>query len=290
MLRERVGVEARICAYPGTMFTTTHNAVNARVMGCLFAVGRPLSAAIAGLLSLIAVWLHGGFWGRAVAAGGAMWLVTMFGFVINDVLDYAKDAAAGVQRPIATGALGRAAALVYAGLLLVLTAVLARLVGPGSGVPAMTAVALLLYTPAARCAAEMKGMYVAGLCVLPLYYGALITGQHASWGTYVVLLSFVTARETLMDAHEMAGDARAGMRTMAALLGRARARWMSAVVMVLALAALNFTARGVAGRVAAMISVAAIVVVLVWPGVEEGERIALSRIPMLAAAVALASG
>ena len=262
----------------------------ARVVLVVFGAGRPLSSAVAGLLTVMAVWLRGGVSWRGAAAGGAMWAVTMFGFVVNDVLDFEKDRAAGVRRPIASGALGRGAALVYAGVLLAVAAGLGLGVGAGGGVLAVTVAALLVYTPTARSVPLVKGLYVAALCVLPLYYGAVIAGGRASWGTYAVLVGFVTAREVLMDAHEVAGDERAGMRTIASVMGPGLAWRVSAVAMVLALVALNFTARGVAGRVAAAVSVGMIALVMGWPGVDAAKRIAWSRVPMLAAAVALASG
>ena len=256
----------------------------------MFGAGRPVSSAVAGLLTVMAVWVREGVSWTGAAAGGAMWAVTMFGFVVNDVLDYEKDRAAGVQRPIATGALGRGAALIYGGVLLVVAAVLERAVGAGGGVLAVAAVAVLVYTPTARSVPMVKGLYVAGLCVLPLLYGAVIAGGRASWGTYAVLVGFVTAREMLMDAHEVAGDRRAGMRTIAAVMGPELAWRVSAVAMVVAMAALNFTARGVAGRVAAAVSVTTIALVMAWPRMDTAKRVAWSRVPMLAATVALASG
>jgi 4-hydroxybenzoate polyprenyltransferase len=98
---------------------------------------------------------------RGLLAGLAMYSLTAFGFQVNDILDYAKDRAAGVSRPIARGALSRGAAALFAVALLLMTFALSAWVGAGGGVLAATAAALMLYTPSARKLPLIKGLYVA---------------------------------------------------------------------------------------------------------------------------------
>ena len=256
----------------------------------LFESTRPISSAVAGTLSLTAVVLRRGFSLEAVWAGGAMCAATMFGFVLNDVLDFRKDAAAGVRRPIARGLVSRRAALVFAVVLLLVAGGLAAMIGEGRGVLLMTALALVLYTPVARGVPVLKGMYVALLCLAPLYYGAVVAQARVPGAVYAVDALFIFGREMLMDADEVAGDRMAGMRTIAAVAGARVARGAGAVIMVLALVSLNLVARGLVGRVAAACSVVSLLLVLLWPRLAEDRRIAWSRMPMLAAAIALASG
>ena len=260
-----------------------------RVPALLVRAGRPFSSIIAGAVSLAAVWIHSGFSVRAILVGLAMSVVTMFGFVINDILDYDKDVAAGVQRPIAMGALSRPAALMFSVLLLLVVWSLSSTVGTGSSVLALTALALLLYTPFARRVPLIKGLYVAGLCVVPLYYASAVSGVSSSWHAYGVLVLWIFGREMLMDANEMGGR-QAVMTTPAVVFGQDRARQLGAGMMIVATMCLVAVAQGLFGKSMAILSIMSLLCVLLWPRVEEGRRIELSRLPILAAALALASG
>jgi len=255
----------------------------------LLCSGRPLSAGLAGVLSLATIWIRSSFSEKGVLVGFVMWTVTMFGFVINDIFDFEKDVAANVRRPIATGSLSRKAALFFAIFLLLVVWLLGSAVGSGNSVVMLTVLALVLYTPSARHLPWLKGLYVAGLSLVPLYYASVVSQANVSRAAYWLLALFIFGREMLMDAHEIADDWRAGMRTMAMFLGQTEARHLGAAMMIVSLACLNLVVRGVLGKTLAILSVASLFCVLVWPQVEEGTRISYSRLPMLAAALALVS-
>jgi 4-hydroxybenzoate polyprenyltransferase len=249
---------------------------------------RPLSSLLAGTLTSAVICTHLGFSARVVFAGVAMSAVTAFGFVINDILDYPKDVAAGVQRPIATGALSIRSAGTLAVVLLILSFLLSVILGTGSGTLAFTAFALLIYTPAAQRFPLLKGIYVAGLSIMPLAYASVASGAAYAWPPYALLACFVFGREVLMDANEVGGDRKAGMITIPAVIGQGRARWIGAAIMVSALSGLQAIATGRVGRTAAISSVVSLVTVFAWPRLSEAKRVELSRLPMLAAAVAIA--
>ncbi len=259
-----------------------------RLLKLLFASTRPLSSCVAGLLAFAAVWLKADFSRSAVLAGIAMGLVTMFGFVLNDILDYSKDKGAGVQRPIALGQLSRRTALLFS-ILLVATACFCALLIRGAPVLLLTAIALVLYTPLARRIPKLKGAYVAALSLLPLLYGATITHCNISGAAYAMDALFVFGREVLMDADELAGDQLAGMHTVAASLGSSSARRLGMILMLGSLFGLNFVSKGMIGSLAAAVSLASLVCILAWHGVTESRRISFTRVSMLAGAVALAS-
>jgi 4-hydroxybenzoate polyprenyltransferase len=251
--------------------------------------GRPLSAGLAGALSFATVWIRSGFSQRAVLVGFVMWTVTMFGFVINDIFDFEKDVAARVRRPIAMGLLSRQMALVFAIVLLLVVWSLCPAVGSANAVVMRTVLALVLYTPFARHLPLFKGVYVAGLSLAPLYYASIISHVNFPGAAYGLLALFIFGRETLMDAHEIVDDRRAGVRTIAVWLGQTEARRLGTVMMILSLVGLNLVARGVMGRTLAKLAVASLFCIFVWPRVEERTRISFSRLPMLAAALALVS-
>jgi 4-hydroxybenzoate polyprenyltransferase len=251
---------------------------------------RPVSSLVPGTVACVAVFAREGVCVRGLLAGLAMYSLTAFGFQVNDILDYAKDRAAGVSRPIARGALSRRAAALFAVVLLLMTFAFSAWVGAGGGVLAATAVVLLLYTPSARKLPLIKGLYVAALCIAPLYYGSQVTGAPYAWPPYVLLSLFIVGREALMDSNEMAGDRSAGMVTVAVVFGELRTKRAGTLVMVLSMAVLASIAPGGVARIAALAAFVSLLCVLAWPHLDDAKKIALSRIPMLAAAVALAWG
>jgi 4-hydroxybenzoate polyprenyltransferase len=147
-----------------------------------------------------------------------------------------------------------------------------------------------LYTPVALRYPLIKGVYVAGLCCAPLYYGAVVGGTQYPWFLYVVLACFVLGREVLMDADELPGDSRAGVRTIAAVLGRRRAARIGATLMILSAAVLVAVVRGRIETLAAIGALVCLACVFAWPGLEGSRRIHLSRFPMLLGCMALACG
>jgi 4-hydroxybenzoate polyprenyltransferase len=219
-----------------------------------------------------------------------MTTVTMFGFVVNDMFDYRKDRAAGIERPLAAGTLSMKSAAGLAIAVLLGSALMSALVGRGVIVLAIASAMLLLYSPLAQRYTLFKDLYVAILCCLPLDYGAAVGGRGYPSLSYALVACFVTGREILMDADELDGDIRYGMRTIAAILGRRETARAGMVLMTLAAAA---TAVFVHGRLAVGMSAAGLALlagIFTWPGLEQKSRISLTRAPMLLGAIAVACG
>ncbi len=250
---------------------------------------RPVSSLVPGILSgLAVVAARGRLSLPGLAAGAAMSALTAFGFVVNDIFDCHKDRAAGIRRPIAAGELTIRGAALLAIALLVCAGLLSLAAGAGGKLLVLTCAALLLYSPVAQRFPLTKGIYVAGLCCVPLFYGSVVGGTRYPWVAYLPLIAFVLGREALMDSDEAPGDSRSGIRTIAAVLGPARARQFALGFMLLALAGTAAIASGVVGEVAAASALVCWLAVFTWPGLEESLRIRLSRYPMLIGAVAIA--
>jgi 4-hydroxybenzoate polyprenyltransferase len=260
-----------------------------RMLFLMICSGRPFSSAIAGALSLSFVWIHNGFSAQGVLVGFAMTVVTMFGFIVNDIFDYSKDSSAGIKRPIAAGRVSRPAAVMFSALLLLVVCLLSAMAGSGSGVMALAVLALILYTPFACSVPLLKGLYVAGLCLLPLYYASAVSNLRASWKAYLLLVLFIVGREALMDADEVEGDRQAGMATIAVRLGPSHARHIGITMMIAANLCLICLTQGFLGRSLAILSSVMLLGIFEWPHLREGRRIQLSRVPMLIAALAVAS-
>jgi len=214
--------------------------------------------------------------------------LAMFGFVVNDVFDYQKDSAAGVRRPIAAGELSIRKALILAVGLLVAVLLLSTIVGSGGKVLAVTSLGLVAYSPIAQRYPLGKGALVAGLCCSPLLYGSVVGSIPCPWFSYTTLACFVFGRETLMDAEELIGDRRAGLATIAAVLGYRRTWGIGLTIMFLSTIGLMVVARSNVGRTAAAAMLLSLICVFLWPGLSGATRIKLSRIPMLVGAVAIA--
>lgn len=252
---------------------------------------RPLSSLVAGTLSASVVAVSQGVFSWVwLAAGTAMTLLAMFGFVVNDVVDRDKDAKAGVRRPVATGEITRRIALLFAGGLLLAAFLVSPARGAADGVLAATSLGLLAYSPLALRFPAGKGVYVALLCCLPLLYGSVIAGVQRSWLVYAALSVFIAGREIWMDADEMEGDLRAGVKTIAAWIGQERTRRTGIALMLVSAACLAGIERGSIGRISALAMLLSFAAVVFWPGLSDSRRIQLSRLPMLIGAVALACG
>ena len=252
---------------------------------------RPLSSVVVGTLAAsAAIAGQGGLTVRSVAAGLSMTTLAMFGFAVNDILDYDKDRAAGIQRPIAAGTLSRQGAAWLATVLLLSAGLLSAIAGSGGMVLAITGAALLVYSPMAQRYPLTKDACVAGLCCLPLFYGAQVGERHYSWFSYAVLAGFVLGREVWMDADELKGDTRAGIRTIAAILGGRRTAGIGTTLMLASGAGVVAAVHGRTAILAAAAAVVSLACLFAWPGLNAGRRIRLSRVPMLLASMALACG
>jgi 4-hydroxybenzoate polyprenyltransferase len=255
----------------------------------LFGTVRPLSSLVTGTLAASAAIVGQGRLSiRSFGAGLAMTALSMFGFAVNDILDYYGDRAAGIQRPVATGKLSRKSAAWLALAMLIAAFLFSLAAGPGKVILTISSVLLLLYSPVKKRYPLCKDIYVAGLCCLPLYYGVVVGGRQGSWFSYAVLACFVLGREIWMDADELQGDSNSGMRTVAAIVGGQEAMWIGMGLMLLAAVALAAVTHGMVAMSISAASFISLACVFAWPGLNQSRRIEWSRGPMLLGAMAIA--
>jgi geranylgeranylglycerol-phosphate geranylgeranyltransferase len=255
----------------------------------LFKTVRPLSSLVTGVLTVSAAVIgQGRLSFRGMGAGLTMLALSMFGFTMNDVLDYRQDRAAGIRRPVAAGELSRKNAVWLAFALLLATFLFSLIAGPGKTIPAIAGGLLLIYSPLKKRYPLCKDVYVAGLCCLPLYYGITVGGRQCPWFSYAALACFVLGREIWMDSDEMPGDCTSGVRTVGAVVGRQETQWIGKGLMVLAAAALAAVAHGLIAVLMSAASFISLVFVFAWPGLNQSRRIGWSRGPMLLGAIAIA--
>ena len=255
----------------------------------LFRTVRPLSSIVTGTLAAsAAIAGQGRLSIRGLGAGLVMTALSMFGFAVNDILDYHRDRDAGIQRPVAAGALSRKSAAWLAIAMLIAAFLFSLAAGTGKVILAIASVLLLFYSPLKKRYPLCKDVYVAGLCCLPLYYGVVVGGRQCSWFSYAVLACFVLGREVWMDSDELPGDSHSGVRTIAAIAGRQETMWIGKGLMLLAAAALTAVTHGLMAASISAASFISLACVFAWPGLDQSKRIGWSRGPMLLGAMAIA--
>jgi 4-hydroxybenzoate polyprenyltransferase len=266
-------------------------AVEKKNAAALFQTVRPLSSLVTGVLAAsAAIAGQGRLSIRGLSAGLVMTALSMFGFAVNDILDYHQDRAAGIRRPVAAGELSRKDAMWLAIVMLIITFLFSFAAGPGKGILAITSVLLLFYSPLKRRYPLCKDVYVAGLCCFPLYYGVIVGGRRSSWICYAVLVCFVLGREIWMDSDELRGDLNSGVRTVAAIVGRQETMWLGKGLMLLAAAGLAAVTHGLTAVSIAAACFVSLACVFAWPGLGQSRRIEWSRGSMLLGAMAIACG
>lgn len=162
--------------------------------------------------------------GEVALAAGAMGCITAYGYVSNDLADLAEDRINKPDRPLPAGAVGQKNASLLAALLAGLGLILALRIGVWPGLVAGLVLALLAqYNRRWKSTAGGGNLLIGGLAGGTLlvggYAGAGMTGLLANLLPSAVLVTFITARELLKTAEDVAGDRIAGKRTAATVHG-----------------------------------------------------------------------
>jgi 4-hydroxybenzoate polyprenyltransferase len=169
-----------------------------------------VAASVAALGSIDVSWIA-----RAVLFL-SMWLVTMSGFVWNDLHDSEMDIQAGKLRPLASGELSSGIA-VYATVFACLFSLAASGMFLGVGatmVLVTTVISLLLYSPLARVHPIVKPIWVAALCMTPFAFGVVALGLRPDFAPLALGFVFISAREALIDLQDASTDRAWGIRTI----------------------------------------------------------------------------
>ncbi len=172
---------------------------------------------------------------RVLPVAFAAALATGAGNVINDYYDFAIDRVNKPQRPLPSGRLSPRGALVWYGLLAVVTTALAVTLPRGLFMlVAMWEVALFGY------ARVFKRTWIAGNIVVSLVSasaflaGGMAAGRpESSLIPMAIAFMFVMCREMIKGGEDLEGDRRAGVKTLAVVTGPERAAAVAAGAMLL---------------------------------------------------------
>lgn len=163
---------------------------------------------------------------RLWLAVAAMWSITAFGYVSNDLSDQAEDRINKPDRPLPTGIITCQQARTVAGLLFTFSLLFSALLGPAPFLLALLTLGLLLlYNRRLKGAAGAGNLLIAGLAAAALLPGIVaVYGWHWVYLTKLLpatlgLLFFVLARELLKTLEDTVGDQAVGKRTFALTWG-----------------------------------------------------------------------
>ena len=225
-------------------------AEHARLLLRLMRVEKPLCAST---FVFLGAWLSGQAGAMAeprVFVGAlAVFCITAFGFVINDVCDVAVDALGKPDRPLASAlvsrevAIGLAAGLALAGLVLSLA------LGGAAAAIGVAATALsAVYSLRLKRTVLLGNASVALLVSAVLVFGAVVActpaGEGAAcalggtvWVAAAITFSFILAQEALATLEDERDDRAVGYRTTATVLGPGRAAVLVRVLLLVFIAA-----------------------------------------------------
>lgn len=257
----------------------------------LISSGRPITSGIAFVVAVLGAWSTIGVdIVSLILRCLPLFLLTAAGFVLNDVFDREKDRDARVRRPIATGEL-RASIAAYFGGALILAAVSWELfygVSASLLVVAATGLGVVAYSPSARLFPLAKGLFTAFLSCAPLLYATSLSARLPNAWCLLVCCGYVIGRELLLDAKDLDGDRRAGIKTLASLLGPRHSYLVAFLVMFLAASFGMWLAADAPSRILIIFSMACLLFTLVYSNGEAMRAIPGTRLALLLGGTALA--
>lgn len=221
----------------------------------------------------------------------SMMSVTMFGFVINDIYDLKKDRL-GLRsdKHLVSGDVTVSQAKLFAfGLLLLTWATAWHSFGHSALTYVVTlCIALTVYSPFTRAAPLFKGLYTATLCATPLIFVNFSLGENVI-PIYLIFFTvvFFAGRELVIDSGEIDADRRAGLRTLAVVIGRKRGLQIGWLVMLSGFAVLAIESDSV-GQLMAICGLLILVGLGFVALYDARMAIRLTRLPLLFGAIAVA--
>jgi len=211
----------------------------------LLELTRPVNAVVAGVLTLIGVFVAGGLAGPgqalvpAAAATAATVLATAAGNAVNDYFDREIDRVNAPDRPIPRGAVSPRAALAFSGLLFGLAVALAlTLPVVAIAIAVINLLALVAYTELFKGLPGVGNAVVAYLGGSTFLFGGAAVGEPLTAGVLAALAALSTlARELIKDVEDIDGDRQEGLNTLPIAVGERPALAVALVALALAVAA-----------------------------------------------------
>ncbi len=199
---------------------------------------RPLNSIMSGFGVIVGSVIVGAFYPARLLLGFIVgFLISGYAMVINDIADISVDKINAPQKPIPSGLVTVRLAAGYAAALAVLGNIAAAFLGI---VPEITSLAFTALSYAYSFHLKRLGLAgnfaVALSMAIPILYGGIINGLYTPLmlSLFFAAIFAGTGREVIKGIVDVKGDSAAGIRTVAAVRGAARAAKLAAALIVVA--------------------------------------------------------
>lgn len=164
-------------------------------------------------------------------------LVTMYGFVINDIIDYKKDKLAKRNRPISNGDLTKKNASYFSLSLILISLTLEYYLGNSISLRIIIYIILLLtlYSFISKYLPLIKGLVTSLLCLTPIIYVNSLIEIYTNTIIYTIIFVFIFGRELFMDAQDLKGDIISNLKTIPYYLGIEKSKIAGFIIMLVSL-------------------------------------------------------
>jgi len=261
----------------------------------IFLTARLSTSSVAGLLvTIILIYSEKINFVETILFGIIFSLITMFGFVINDILDYKKDRMACRKRPIAQDKISRKSSLFFSSILVVIIFSLEYLLGNNKStiIVILTIALLTFYSLFSQKLPILKGVITGILCFTPLLYASSIIDVDFNFITYFIVMLFIFGRELYMDAQDYKGDKLSNLKTIPYYLGIVKCKFIGFTAMLLSLLILVYFSYLLQNTTITILSLLGLLVMLASIAIsfkDEEKAISLTKLSILLAVIPLFS-
>jgi 4-hydroxybenzoate polyprenyltransferase len=216
-------------------------------------------------------------------------LVTMTGFVLNDIFDLNKDRKALRNKPIAVGLVSVQAASLFAVVLTGVALLISASIFRGNSFYVILAAisGVIVYSWWAQAVPTLKGFATAILCCAPFAYATEVAAIQFPVSYYGFLLAFIAGRELLLDVKDYEGDKRAGIYTLVAYLNPSKSRILGWALMTSSVILVMFSSSGL-GQLLFLLTLLSLGICLSIYVRNEQKGLAWSRVTLFAGVLATA--
>jgi 4-hydroxybenzoate polyprenyltransferase len=190
---------------------------------------------ISGVVVFVIMFSQNGGILNSVVSALIFTLITMFGFIVNDIYDYEKDKKAGVDRPIAKNLLPKSLALWSAQIIGIVSIFISLIYDSHLAfmVVLLTMFGLTVYSHISKYIPPIKGFITSILCLSPIIYSSVSANIDISIQIYLSLFIFILGREIFMDGIDFFGDKLSNLKTIPHYIGVKTSKNIGWIMMLL---------------------------------------------------------
>lgn len=252
--------------------------------------GRPITSLLSGFLALFVFVKIGAYTFLDFYKLLPIVIVTMLGFVYNDIYDKEKDSLSNKKRPIASGKLSSKLAFKYTlitSILVLLFEIYFNNIYSFIAI-LITLTSVFLYSPLSRKFPLTKTFYTSLLCCMPFIYGYLASGNfNINIIQLLPIIIFIIGREIWLDSIDLESDKKYGIVTLSSKLTSETSKIISFILMFLGGVCILLIKQNDLAIYCTTISMSIIVLSFYLVKINENLAVNLTRISMFLGMIAL---